>query len=185
MEHLRRDICHEIRRRGRKNVKAMEKIAEKRRIVLVPFPAQGHITPMMHLGQALSFKGFSITVAQGEYNQVSSSQHFPTFQFVTIPESVPVSQKENLGLVEFLMKLNNNSEARFKDCVAELLLENGNDFACIIYDELMYFSEAAAKEFKIPSVILSTASATNHACGCVLSKLNAEKFLVDIEGIQY
>ncbi|CAN6984629.1 unnamed protein product [Brassica oleracea var. botrytis] len=143
----------------------MEKIAEKRRIVLVPFPAQGHITPMMHLGQALSFKGFSITVAQGEYNQVGSSQHFPTFQFVTIPESVPVSQKENLGLVEFLMKLNNNSEARFKDCVAELLLENGNDFACIIYDELMYFSEAAAKEFKIPSVILSTASATNHACG--------------------
>ncbi|KAF3508849.1 hypothetical protein F2Q69_00007612 [Brassica cretica] len=159
----------------------MEKIAEKRRIVLVPFPAQGHITPMMQLGQALSFKGFSITVAQGEYNQVSSSQHFPTFQFVTIPESVPVSQKENLGLVEFLMKLNNNNEARFKDCVAELLLENGNDFACIIYDELMYFSEAAAKEFKIPSVILSTASATNHACGCVLSKLNAEKFLVDIE----
>ncbi|CAF2085557.1 unnamed protein product [Brassica napus] len=142
----------------------MEKIAEKRRIVLVPFPAQGHITPMMQLGQALSFKGFSITVAQGAYNQVSSSQHFPTFQFVTIPESVPVSQKESLGLVEFLMKLNKNSEARFKDCVAELLLENGNDFACIIYDELMYFSEAAAKEFKIPSVILSTASATNHAC---------------------
>ncbi|CAH8356540.1 unnamed protein product [Eruca vesicaria subsp. sativa] len=165
----------------KKGVKAMEKGEEKRRIVLVPFPAQGHITPMMQLGQALSLKGFSITVAQGGCNQVSSSQHFPAFQFVTIPESVPVSEQESLGLVEFLMKLNKTSETSLKDCVSQLLLQNGNDIAYIIYDELMYFSEAAAKAFKIPSVILSTGSATNHACGCVLSKLNAEKFLIDIE----
>ncbi|KAJ4890478.1 UDP-glycosyltransferase 76E5 [Raphanus sativus] len=92
-----------------------------------------------------------------------------------------MSEQESLGPVEFLINLNKTSEARFQDCISQLLLQHDNDIACIIYDELMYFSEAAAKEFKIPSVILSTASATNHACGCVLSKLNAEKFLIDIE----
>ncbi|XP_010431139.1 PREDICTED: UDP-glycosyltransferase 76E4-like [Camelina sativa] len=44
----------------------------------------------------------------------------------------------------------------------------------------MYFCEAAAKEFNLPSVIFSTSSATIQVCYCVLSKLNAEKFLIDM-----
>ncbi|KAL0710730.1 hypothetical protein Bca4012_017708 [Brassica carinata] len=156
----------------------MEKGAEKRRIVLVPFPAQGHVTPFIQLGQALSLKGFSITVVQGESNHVI---HISGFQFVTIPESLPVSQLKTLGPVEFLIKLNKTSEESFKHCVSQLMLQQDNDIACIIYDELMYFSEAAAKEFKLPGVIFSTVSATSRVCGCVLSKLNAEKFLIDME----
>jgi len=93
-----------------------------------------------------------------------------------------VSRHEALGVVEFVDKLNKTSEASFKNCVAQLLLQHGNDVACIIYDEIMYFSEAGAKEFKIPSVIFITGSATNQACCHVLSKLNAEKFLIDMEG---
>ncbi|KAF8094129.1 hypothetical protein N665_0369s0013 [Sinapis alba] len=156
----------------------MEKRAEKRRIVLVPFPAQGHVTPFMQLGQALSLKGFSTTLVQGGSNQVS---HIPGFQFVTIPESLPLSQLKTLGPVQFLIKLNKTSEASFKNCISQLLLQHDNDIACIIYDELMYFSEASAKEFNLPSVIFSTVSATSRVCGCVLSKLNAEKFLIDME----
>ena len=154
---------------------------EKRRIILVPFPAQGHVTPFIQLGQALSLKGFSTTVVQGGSNQVS---HIPGFQFLTIPETLPLSQLKTLGPVEFLMKLNKTSEASFKDCISQLLLQHDNDIACIIYDELMYFSEAAAKKFKLPSVIFSTVSATSRVCGSVLSKLNAEKFLIDMEGKQ-
>ncbi|XP_010514987.1 PREDICTED: UDP-glycosyltransferase 76E6-like [Camelina sativa] len=154
----------------------------KRRIVLVPVPAQGHVTPMMQLGKALYSNGFSITVVEGHFNQASSSsQHFPGFQFVTIKESLPESEYEKLGPLEFGMKLNRTSEASFKDFIAQLLLQQGNDIACIIYDEFMYFSAAAAKEFNLPSVIFSTTSATNYASRRVLSELNADKFLVDME----
>ncbi|KAL1220244.1 UDP-glycosyltransferase 76E4 [Cardamine amara subsp. amara] len=161
----------------------MEKRAEKRRIVLVPVAAQGHVTPFMQLGKALQLKGFSITVVQSQSKQISSSssQHFPGFHFVTLPESLPLSEAKRLGSVKFLMKLNETSEASFKDCISQLLLQQGNYIACIIYDKLMYFSEAAANEFKIPSVIFSTTCATNHVCCCVLSKLNADKFLIDME----
>lgn len=151
---------------------------EKRRIILVPFPAQGHVTPFIQLGHALSLKGFSITVVQGGSNQVS---HIPGFQFVTIPESLPVSQLKTLGPVEFLTKLNKTIEASFKDCISQLLLQHDNDIPCIIYDELMYVSEATAKEFKLPSIIFSTVSATSRVCGCLLSNLNAE---IDMEGKQ-
>ncbi|RID58501.1 hypothetical protein BRARA_F01797 [Brassica rapa] len=151
---------------------------EKRRIILVPFPAQGHVTPFIQLGHALSLKGFSITVVQGGSNQVS---HIPGFQFVTIPESLPVSQLKTLGPVEFLTKLNKTIEASFKDCISQLLLQHDNDIPCIIYDELMYVSEATAKEFKLPSVIFSTVSATTRVCGCLLSNLNAEIDMEDPE----
>ncbi|XP_010431140.1 PREDICTED: UDP-glycosyltransferase 76E4-like [Camelina sativa] len=159
----------------------MEKIAHKRRIVLVPLPLQGHVTPMMHLGKSLTLKGFSITVALGQLDQVSSWQHFPGFQFITIPESLPLSEVEALGPVEFLIKLNKTSEASFKNCISQLLIQQGNDIACIIYDDLMYFCEAAAKQFKLPSIIFSTASATHNFCVCFLRQLNPSKFLIDIE----
>ncbi|CAA7036704.1 unnamed protein product [Microthlaspi erraticum] len=158
----------------------MEKRTYKKWIVLVPFPEQGHLTTMMQLGQALHLKGFSITVALGESNQVISPQHFPDFHFVIIPESVPMSLKK-FGPAEFLKNLNKTSEASFKECIAQLLLQHDNDIACIIYDDLMYFSQYAAEEFKIPSVRFSTVSATHQVCGCVLSKVNAEKFLVEIK----
>ncbi|XP_010431053.1 PREDICTED: UDP-glycosyltransferase 76E6-like [Camelina sativa] len=99
----------------------------------------------------------------------------------TIKESLPESEYEKLGPIEFGKKLNKTSEASFKDFIAQLLLQQGNDIACIIYDEFMYFCAAAAKEFNLPSVIFSANSATNYASRCVLSELNAEKFLDDIE----
>ncbi|XP_010514991.1 PREDICTED: UDP-glycosyltransferase 76E6-like [Camelina sativa] len=160
----------------------MERREAKRRIVLVPIPAQGHVTPMLQLGKALYSKGFSITVVEGHFNQVSSSsQHFPGFQFVTLKESLPESEFQRLGGIEFMIKLNKTSEASFKDCIAQLLLQQGSDIACIIYDEFMYFCGAAAKAFNLPSIIFTTTSATNYVSRCVRSKLNADKFLVDME----
>ncbi|CAA7036721.1 unnamed protein product [Microthlaspi erraticum] len=163
----------------------MEKRAEKRRMVLVPVPAQGHITPMMQLGQALYSKGFSITVALGESNLVSPSQHFPDFQFVIIPESLPVSQFEKLGSLDFFLNLNKANEANFKECIAQLVLQQGNDIACIIYDEYMYFCEAVATEFNLPSVRSTANSATSHVGGCILNKVNAEKFLIDMKDQEF
>ncbi|KAH0937381.1 hypothetical protein HID58_004842 [Brassica napus] len=129
----------------------------KRRIVLVPVPAQGHVTPIMQLGKALHSKGFSITVVQTQYNRVTSSKDFSDFHFLTIPGSLTESDLKNLGPLQFLMKLNQICEATFKQCLGQLLKEQGDhdEVVCVVYDEYMHFSKAAAIEFQIPSVVFN------------------------------
>ncbi|KFK27484.1 hypothetical protein AALP_AA8G389400 [Arabis alpina] len=162
----------------------MEEKRVKIRIVLVPVPAQGHITPMMQLGKALHLKGFSITVIQTQHNRVSSSKDFPDFQFLTIPDSLPDSDIKKLGTIQFLIKLNQFCEATFKHCLGQLLQEQGNDddnIACVVYDEYIHFSKAAAKAFQIPTVVFSTINATAFVCRSVLAKVNEDQFLIDMK----
>ncbi|CAH8280246.1 unnamed protein product [Arabidopsis lyrata] len=159
-----------------------ENRVKKTRIVLVPVPAQGHVTPMMQLGKALHSKGFSITVVLTQYNRVSSSKYFSDFHFLTIPGSLTESDLKNLGPQNFVLKLNQICEASFKQCIGQLLREQCNDdIACVVYDEYMYFSHAAVQEFQLPSVVFSTTSATAFVCRSVLSRVDAESFLIDMK----
>ncbi|AEE78190.1 unnamed protein product [Arabidopsis thaliana] len=155
-------------------VLGMEEKPARRSVVLVPFPAQGHISPMMQLAKTLHLKGFSITVVQTKFNYFSPSDDFThDFQFVTIPESLPESDFKNLGPIQFLFKLNKECKVSFKDCLGQLVLQQSNEISCVIYDEFMYFAEAAAKECKLPNIIFSTTSATAFACRSVFDKLYA------------
>ncbi|CAH8267670.1 unnamed protein product [Arabidopsis lyrata] len=159
----------------------MEEKLARRRVLLVPVPAQGHISPMMQLAKTLYLKGFSITIAQTKFNHFSPSDDFTDFQFVTIPESLPESDFKNLGPIEFLHKLNKECQVSFKDCLGQLFLQQGNEIACVVYDEFVYFAEAAAKEFKLPNVIFSTTSATAFVCRSVFDKLYANNVLAPLK----
>ncbi|CAN8301273.1 unnamed protein product [Cochlearia groenlandica] len=158
-----------------------KQVKRRRRIVLVPVPAQGHVTPIMQLGKALYSKGFSITVVQTQYNRVSSSKDFSDFHFLTIPDCLTDSDLRKLGPLQFLTKLNQICEASFKHCLGQL---NHDEIACVVYDEYMYLSKAAAKEFHLPSVVFSTTSATAFVCRSVLAKVNTNKFLIDMKDLE-
>ncbi|GLT93791.1 hypothetical protein SLE2022_115650 [Rubroshorea leprosula] len=70
---------------------------EKPHAVCIPYPAQGHINPMLKLAKLLHHRGFHITFVNTELNHKrllksrgsDSLNGLPLFRFDTIPDGLP------------------------------------------------------------------------------------------------
>lgn len=77
--------------------------AEKPHAVCMPFPAQGHVIPMMQMAKVLHRKGFHITFVHTEYNRrrlirsrgPDAVAGLPGFRFATIPDGLPPSDADS------------------------------------------------------------------------------------------
>ncbi|KAL6227735.1 hypothetical protein ACLB2K_001692 [Fragaria x ananassa] len=141
-------------------------------VVCVPYPSQGHISPMMQLAKLLNSRGFHITFVNTEFNHrrlvrsrghTSSLSHLPDFRFETIPDGLPPSDKDATQDVPALSdSTRNNCLAPFKELLIKLdKLSEVPPVSCVISDGVMGFGREAAVELGIPEVQFWTAS----ACG--------------------
>nr|GMD15850.1 UDP-glucose iridoid glucosyltransferase-like [Ipomoea batatas] len=130
----------------------------RRRIILVPFPVQGHITPMLQLGSILRARGFSITVAHTEYNAPNPSTH-PEFMFLGLSDGLgagyDMSFDKILGAIYIM---NERCGAPLVEYV-EKQTACGEEIACIVHDNIMFFVDAVATHLKIPAIVQATFSA--------------------------
>lgn len=140
-------------------------------VILVPFPAQGHLIPAMQLASLLETKGFFITVVNTEFNHkrlIRSKgpewvQSFKNFRFETIPEGLPPSDRDATQDVAALCdSIRKNCLPVFRQLLAKLVsMVELPRISCIICDGVMSFAVKVGAEFGIPVVELWTAS----ACG--------------------
>ncbi|KAF8405854.1 hypothetical protein HHK36_007931 [Tetracentron sinense] len=169
---------------------------EKAHAVCIPYPAQGHINPMLKLAKLLHYKGFHITFVNTEFNHQrllksrgpDSLDGLPDFQFHAIPDGLPpsdvdatqdtfalcASTRENC-LVPFrnlLHKLNDTSSS------------NVPPVSCIVSDGAMTFTLDAAQELGIPEVLFCTHSACGFM-GYVQYRHLIEKGLVPLKDASY
>ncbi|XP_050291186.1 linamarin synthase 2-like [Quercus robur] len=145
--------------------------ATKPHAVCVPFPAQGHVTPMMRLAMLLHSRGFHITFVNTEFNHrrlirskgLDYIKGLPDFQFEAIPDGLPPSDRDATQHVPSIM------DATRKNCLVpfkELVLKLNSSsevplVTCIVSDGIMSFAIKAGEELGIPEVQFWTAS----ACG--------------------
>ncbi|GJN36788.1 hypothetical protein PR202_gb25684 [Eleusine coracana subsp. coracana] len=144
---------------------------DKPHAVCVPYPAQGHVTPMLNVAKLLHARGFDITFVNTEYNHArlirsrgpAAVAGIPGFRFTTIPDGLPPSEDNDVtqDIATLCRSTTETCLGPFRRLLAEL-----NDPAtghppvtCIVSDVIMGFSIDAALELGLPYVQLWTASA--------------------------
>ncbi|XP_074329289.1 7-deoxyloganetin glucosyltransferase-like [Apium graveolens] len=155
------------------NMGSMIEANNKPHALCIPYPAQGHITPMFKLAKLLHHKGFHISFVNTEFNHnrlirswgPDALDGLPDFRFYSIPDGLPPSDPDATQDIPALCKYTPiNCLAPFSSLISKL-----NDSAvsgvppvtCIVSDGVMSFTLEAAEHFGLPEILLWTTS----ACG--------------------
>ncbi|XXG40419.1 hypothetical protein AAC387_Pa01g1140 [Persea americana] len=144
---------------------------ERPHIICIPFPAQGHVTPMLKLAKLLHNRGFFITFVNTEFNHnrllrsrgPDSLKGLDDFRFETIPDGLPPSDRDATQDVPALCdSTSKNCSVPFRDLIVKMNSTVGVPrISCILSDGIMSFTLDAAEEHGIPVVFFWTPS----ACG--------------------
>ncbi|XP_059653293.1 7-deoxyloganetin glucosyltransferase-like [Cornus florida] len=169
---------------------------DKPHAVCIPYPAQGHINPMMKLAKVLHYRGFHITFVHTEFNHKrllksrgpNSLDGFPDFRFETIPDGLPLSD------ADATQDLPSLCESTSKTCLKpfcnlisklnDLLSSNIPPVSCIVADGCMSFTVKAAEKFGIPEVLFWTPSACGFLGHTQYSRL-VERGLIPLKDVSY
>ncbi|KAA8538101.1 hypothetical protein F0562_027709 [Nyssa sinensis] len=172
-------------------------LLEKPHALCIPYPAQGHINPMLKLAKLLNYRGFHITFVNSEFNHKrllksrgpDSLNGTSSFQFETIPDGLPPSDAEATQDIPSLCKsFTEHGLAPFKDLLCKVnddaSSSNAPPITCIISDGVMSFTLAAAQELGIPEVLFWTTSACGFM-GYVQYPILIEKGLIPLKDESY
>jgi len=146
-------------------------MANRPHAVMFPYPAEGHIRPLMQLAKILYARGFYITFVNTEYIQerfVRSGSEFvkshpADFRFETIPDGLPAHHGRTLKVDELSESLINNCPLHFDKLIDKLkhLQPDVPPVTCIISDGVLSFPQKTARKLRVPRVAFWTPS----ACG--------------------
>uniref|UniRef100_A0A0A9D9A8 Glycosyltransferase n=2 Tax=Arundo donax TaxID=35708 RepID=A0A0A9D9A8_ARUDO len=142
--------------------------------VMIPYPAQGHVTPMLQLAKLLHARGFHVTFVNNDFNHrrhlrargPSALDGAPGFRFAAIDDGLPLSDADATQDIPALCHSTMTTcLPRFKDLLARLNANADGDDAppvtCVVADSTMTFALRAARELGLRCATLWTAS----ACG--------------------
>ncbi|KAL0342910.1 UNVERIFIED_CONTAM: Linamarin synthase 2 [Sesamum angustifolium] len=141
---------------------------QKPHVVLVPYPSQGHVTPLMTLAKLLHARGFYVTFVNTEFNHGrlirsrgwESVAGLPDFRFETIPDGLPPSLEDATQDVPALCdSTRKNCLGPFRELLSRLgATPNVPPVSCVVSDGVMSFAVRAAEEIGVPEVQFWTAS---------------------------
>ncbi|XWS13101.1 hypothetical protein CRYUN_Cryun36dG0008700 [Craigia yunnanensis] len=126
----------------------MEKTAYTAHVLVIPYPSQGHINPMLQFSKRLSSKGLKATFVTTLFiSQTMKPESFGSIDIDTISDGCDeggFSEAESIH--DYLKRL----EAAGSKTLAELIIKYKNSshpIDCIIYDDFLPWALDIAKQF--------------------------------------
>ncbi|KAK7302534.1 hypothetical protein RJT34_13426 [Clitoria ternatea] len=152
-----------------------ESAESKPHAVLIPFPAQGHVNPLLKLAKLLHLRGFHITFVHTEYNHKrllnsrgpNALDGLADFRFETIPDGLPSVDAAAADVTQHVPSLcdsiRKNCLHPFQNLVARLNHSANSGLippvTCLVSDGCMSFPILAAEQLGLPVVLYWPASA--------------------------
>ncbi|XP_024186408.1 7-deoxyloganetic acid glucosyltransferase [Rosa chinensis] len=159
-------------------------------VLLLPFPAQGHIKPMLALAQLLCHSGIHVTFLNTEHNHRQLTQRqalsgrFPTLHFHSISDGLPSDHPRSVysNYMDIITSLRSKMAPLLHQLLVSLMSKNDVDdpvaqlppLGCVITDGIMSFAIDVAEELRIPVIALRFISAASFLCNLCIPKLIEE-----------
>eukprot|EP00253_Pinus_taeda_P002484 PITA_02484 len=144
------------------------------RVLVVPYPSQGHINPMLQFAKRLASKNLQVTFVTTEENRErmlraqdavpGASNNSLNLQFETISDGLPLDfnrSKDPEMRLDMLCRMGGLTLAN----LIERLNAKGSNICCIVYDAFLSWVPEVAKKFNIPLAFFWTQS-------CALYSIN-------------
>ncbi|CAJ2643950.1 unnamed protein product [Trifolium pratense] len=134
------------------------------RIILMPSPFQGHITPLLQLANILYSKGFSITIVHTVFNSPDPSS-YPHFSFLPLHGALSETEASKVDAVHLTEVINVRCVQPLKECLTLLLshdkVKEDGCVSCFIVDAALYFTQGVCDEVGVPRIVLRTGGASS------------------------
>ncbi|KAF9624166.1 hypothetical protein IFM89_008104 [Coptis chinensis] len=129
-------------------------------LLVIPFPVQGHVMPLMELSHNLVDRGFKITFVNSEFNHKlvtaamsNNNDYEDHIHLVSIPDGMePGEDRKELG--KLCDKIVNVMPGHFEDLIKKINGSNNGDdrITCVIAEENMYWALEVAQKMSIRRV---------------------------------
>ncbi|KAM0923794.1 hypothetical protein ACQ4PT_005313 [Festuca glaucescens] len=127
-------------------------------VVLVPFPAQGHVTPMLHLARVLAAHGVAATVAVPDFihRRIAGSKTDADVSdgvsLASIPSGVTdVVGADPPGFADFGHAMEHHMPAHLERLLTRAHAATGSRVACVVVDVLASWAVPVAERCGVPA----------------------------------
>ncbi|PQQ13406.1 UDP-glycosyltransferase 83A1 [Prunus yedoensis var. nudiflora] len=161
-------------------------------IIAVPFPAPGHVIPLMELSQCLVNHGFTVTFVNTDYNHkqvvnalaADESQLSDRIHLVSLPDGLePWEARYEFGkLCEAMQRV---MPGKLEELIEKINQGEGDKVTCVIADESSGWALEVAEKLNIRRVAFFPASAAILTLQFSIPKLIHQGIINDDDKILY